>query len=91
MAERFERFERFTSSPQSGDSGLGLAIVRAVAKAHGGDVGIVEDPAQRCDVWISSAAKPPVTTGPSRGTTPGNAFKLGTCHPAITDARFPEA
>jgi signal transduction histidine kinase len=31
-------FERFASSDEGGGAGLGLAIVRAVAEAHGGRV-----------------------------------------------------
>lgn len=42
----FERFYRADSvrAPMTGSSGLGLAIVAAVAAAHGGDVGVTSQP-----------------------------------------------
>lgn len=42
----FERFYRADSvrAPQTGSSGLGLAIVAAVARAHGGDVSLTSRP-----------------------------------------------
>jgi signal transduction histidine kinase len=45
LADRaFERFTRAGESRSGGGAGLGLAIVRAIAKAHGGEALIVEDP-----------------------------------------------
>jgi signal transduction histidine kinase len=37
-------FERFRRGPLSQGAGLGLAIVRQVARAHGGDVGFLSKP-----------------------------------------------
>ena len=37
-------FERFRKGPLSQGAGLGLAIVRQVARGHGGDVGVLSEP-----------------------------------------------
>jgi signal transduction histidine kinase len=39
-------------------AGLGLAIVRAVARGHGGDAGVTG-----ADVWLSVPASAPSRTG----------------------------
>jgi two-component system, OmpR family, sensor histidine kinase KdpD len=44
-AERAAAFQPFRRGPGSSSSGVGLAIVRAVVDAHGGEVGIEEGPA----------------------------------------------
>jgi signal transduction histidine kinase len=46
----FEPF-RTGSSPTAG-SGLGLSIVRGIARAHGGDSGVVSRPGQGATFWI---------------------------------------
>ena len=46
----FEPF-RTGSSPNAG-TGLGLSIVQAVARAHGGDCGVVSKPGQSVTFWI---------------------------------------
>lgn len=43
-ASAFERFARGSDRESSGGAGLGLAIVRAIAAAHGGSTGISERP-----------------------------------------------
>jgi signal transduction histidine kinase len=46
----FEPF-RTGSSPKAG-SGLGLPIVQAVARAHGGDSGVINKPGHGATFWI---------------------------------------
>ena len=41
-------FERFRRGPMSQGAGLGLAIVRQVARGHGGDVGFLSEPGVPC-------------------------------------------
>jgi two-component system OmpR family sensor kinase len=64
----FERFYRADSvrAPMTGSSGLGLAIVAAVAFAHGGDVGLASRPGRtQFDVRLPLAAadKEPAHSG----------------------------
>jgi two-component system, OmpR family, sensor kinase len=47
----FEAF-RTGSSPNAG-TGLGLSIVQAVARAHGGDCGVVNKPGKSATFWIA--------------------------------------
>jgi signal transduction histidine kinase len=50
--ERFA-FEPFrTCSPDTGRTGLGLSIVRAIARSHGGDCGVVNNPGRGATFWI---------------------------------------
>lgn len=47
-------FEPFrTGSPPRAGTGLGLSIVQAVARAHGGDCGVVNRPGQGATFWIA--------------------------------------
>ena len=48
----FERFTRGDSARGRGGAGLGLAIVAAVARAHGGDAGAANRAEGGADVWI---------------------------------------
>jgi signal transduction histidine kinase len=48
----FERFTRGDSARGRGGAGLGLAIVAAVARAHGGEAGAESRPGGGADVWI---------------------------------------
>lgn len=46
-------FEPFrTGSSDTGRTGLGLSIVRGIARAHGGDCGVVNRPGQGATFWI---------------------------------------
>jgi two-component system OmpR family sensor kinase len=58
--ERFYRGEK-TRAREEGGSGLGLSIVRGLARAHGGDVNIesVEGHGTTVTVWFQPAAPPP--------------------------------
>jgi two-component system OmpR family sensor kinase len=60
QARVFERFYRADSvrAPQTGSSGLGLAIVEAVARAHGGTVGLASRPGE-----TSVTVRLPLPTG----------------------------
>ena len=48
----FERFTRGDAARARGGAGLGLAIVAAIARAHGGDAGAAPRPGGGADVWI---------------------------------------
>ncbi len=48
----FERFTRGDSARGRGGAGLGLAIVDAIARAHGGDAGAATREGGGADVWI---------------------------------------
>ena len=41
-----------TASPRTGRTGLGLSIVRGIARAHGGESGVVNRPGQGATFWI---------------------------------------
>ena len=46
-------FEPFrTASPRTGRTGLGLSIVRGIARAHGGESGVVNRPGRGATFWI---------------------------------------
>jgi signal transduction histidine kinase len=49
----FDRFSRGARSRSAGGAGLGLAIVRAIAEAHGGHAGAANRPTGGADVWLS--------------------------------------
>jgi signal transduction histidine kinase len=56
LPHAFERFARADASRTGEGAGLGLAIVHAIAEAHGGDAHAVNAPAGGADVWISLPA-----------------------------------
>lgn len=58
LSEAFERFTRADAARGRGGAGLGLAIVAAVASAHGGRVGAVNRPGGGGDVWIGIPVEP---------------------------------
>jgi signal transduction histidine kinase len=46
-------FRQFTHGPESPGSGLGLAVVRSIARAHGGDAGVDNLPGEGATFWLS--------------------------------------
>ena len=47
-----EAFERFVHGPASPGSGLGLAVVRSIARGHGGEAGVENHPGRGATFWI---------------------------------------
>jgi heavy metal sensor kinase len=59
LARAFERFSRGDEArSRGGGAGLGLSIVRAIARAHGGEAHAKNLPSGSADVWISLPAEP---------------------------------
>ena len=52
LSRAFERFARAENGRPSGGAGLGLAIVEAIATAHGGSVHARNQPQGGADVWL---------------------------------------
>jgi heavy metal sensor kinase len=62
----FERFTRADTTRGRGGAGLGLAIVAAIAGAHGGSAGARNLPGGGADVWITLPRAAVEAPGPGR-------------------------
>jgi DNA-binding response OmpR family regulator/signal transduction histidine kinase len=58
LPRAFERFSRDDEARASGGAGLGLSIVEAIARAHGGSVGASNRPTGGADVWLTLPMQP---------------------------------
>lgn len=58
LARAFERFSRADEARVRGGVGLGLAIVDAVARGHGGTAGVANRDGAGADVWLSLPRTP---------------------------------
>ena len=54
----FEKFYRIPGNPQAGGAGLGLAIVREILTAHGGQIDVEQQAGQGDDVHVHPPGLP---------------------------------
>jgi two-component system OmpR family sensor kinase len=62
----FERFSRAAASHGEGGSGLGMAIVDSIARAHHGEAQLRNRPGGGADVWLSLPLSPAGAQAPSQ-------------------------
>jgi signal transduction histidine kinase/CheY-like chemotaxis protein len=70
QARIFEAFEQTTEGVRAGGAGLGLAIVRSLAQAFGGEVGVFSRPGEGALFWFQASfetAAAEVSVGKLRG------------------------
>jgi heavy metal sensor kinase len=63
IADAFERFTRADAARSRGGAGLGLAIVAAIARGHGGTAHARNRPEGGADVWMDLPAAPEPVPG----------------------------
>jgi two-component system, OmpR family, sensor kinase len=64
MPRAFERFSRGDPARTGDGAGLGLAIVEAIARAHGGKAGAENRPGGGAEAWIELPSEPPHVSAP---------------------------
>jgi signal transduction histidine kinase len=72
LPRAWERFARADGARTEDGAGLGLAIARAIAEAHGGEAQAANVPSGGADVWITLAmaacrGSPPAAVRPEHG------------------------
>jgi two-component system, OmpR family, sensor kinase len=78
-ARAFERFTRADDARGDGGTGLGLPIVQAIARGHGGDAHIGRGPCGGADVWLAlPAARDPIER-PRSGPVQGHPAMITPC------------
>ncbi|HEY6780980.1 MAG TPA: ATP-binding protein, partial [Thermoleophilaceae bacterium] len=75
LASAFERFTRADHARTAGGAGLGLAIVQAIAAAHGGRCGAANRPGGGADVWLT-LPREPTASSPSHAPVVDNGESL---------------
>jgi signal transduction histidine kinase len=63
LAQAFDRFSRASASQRASGSGLGLSIVRTVARAHDGDARATNREEGGADVWLVLPLAGPSSSG----------------------------
>jgi two-component system OmpR family sensor kinase len=81
-ARVFDRFYRAGGRTSAGGTGLGLSIVRALVKAHGGDVSVRSDPGHGSTFTVSlpSPSPPSAVRQTTDSNESGSAGSLGGRH-----------
>jgi signal transduction histidine kinase len=82
MAEAFERFTRADQGRPRGGAGLGLSIVQAIARAHGGEARVSNDPDGGAKVSIVLPAREGEAAGDDDGAAESAGDEVRERHPA---------
>ena len=80
----FDRFRTGAGSAATGGTGLGLALVRAIARAHGGDVEVTSSPGAGSEFALMLPADHGGRPGPGPAGSPGLTAKPGGASPLDT-------
>lgn len=67
----FERFERAATARAYGGLGLGLFVVREIARAHGGEVSVESAPGEGSVFKLSLPPEPPIESPGASDATSG--------------------
>jgi heavy metal sensor kinase len=76
-ARAFDRFARADDAHGEGGTGLGLTIVRAIARGHGGDAHIARGADGGADVWLALPAARDLLEPSRSGPVQGHAGIIG--------------